>query len=113
MKQKKNDDGSTSYTIETSGLDADDDNSDNQKTPHSSLTERSKKQTSSNNQQQLVTKKDDGKLKQIKKDDGNDFKIETTVATADMIKHLVGDNTPDEEEEPAPLVAAKAKPAPA
>lgn len=112
MKQKKNDDGSTSYTIETSGLDADDDTSDNQKTAHSSLTERSKKQTSSS-QQQLVTKKDDGKLKQIKKDDGNDFKIETTVATADMIKHLVGDNTPDEEEEPAPLVAAKAKPAPA
>jgi len=112
MKQKKNDDGSTSYTIETSGLDADDDTSDNQRTAHSSLTERSKKQTSSS-QQQLVTKKDDGKLKQIKKDDGNDFKIETTVATADMIKHLVGDNTPDEEEEPAPLVAAKAKPAPA
>ena len=110
MKQKKNDDGSTSYTIETSGLDADDDTSDNQKTSRSSLTERSKKQTSN---QQLVTKKDDGKLKQVKKDDGNDFKIETTVATADMIKHLVGDNTPDEEEEPAPLVAAKAKPAPA
>lgn len=35
-----------------------------------------------------------------------DFKIEETVATPDMIKHLVGDNTPDEEEEhmapPAP-----------
>ena len=28
-----------------------------------------------------------------------DFKIEETVATPEMIKHLVGDNTPDEEEE--------------
>lgn len=42
------------------------------------------------------------------------FKIETTVATTDMIKKLVGDNSPDEEEEPiaipAPVVAAKVPP---
>ena len=35
-----------------------------------------------------------------------DFKIETTVATTDMIKHLVGDNTPDEEEESNPIQKA-------
>lgn len=39
-------------------------------------------------------------MKQKKKnDDDFNFKIEETVATPEMIKHLVGDNTPDEEEE--------------
>lgn len=38
-------------------------------------------------------------MKQNKKEETFDFKIEETVATPEMIKHLVGDNTPDEEEE--------------
>jgi hypothetical protein len=57
----------------------------------------------------------DGKMKQIKKEEPTSFKIETTVATSDMIKKLVGDNTPDEEEEPAPVAppqAPKLTPAP-
>jgi hypothetical protein len=46
-------------------------------------------------------------LKQKKKEDDFNFKIEETVATPEMIKHLVGDNTPDEEEEqPAPKKVA-------
>ncbi len=34
------------------------------------------------------------------------FKIETTVATSDMLKKLIGDNTPDEEENPTPILAS-------
>lgn len=48
------------------------------------------------------------KLNKKKKEDDFNFKIEETVATPEMIKHLVGDNTPDEEEEsPAPVAAKK------
>ena len=54
------------------------------------------------------------KLKQKKKDDEFSFKIEETVATPEMIKHLVGDNSPDEEEEtvasPAPVAPVVALP---
>ena len=105
MQQKKNADGSTTFSIETSGLDADEESSEGQKTGVSSLNQSNRKQSGSS---QTIKKQEDGKLKQIKKDDGFDFKIETTVATPDLIKHLVGDNTPDEEEEPAPVVAKKA-----
>mmetsp|Transcript_34542 Transcript_34542/g.52841 ORF Transcript_34542/g.52841 Transcript_34542/m.52841 type:complete len:408 (-) Transcript_34542:944-2167(-) len=43
-----------------------------------------------------------------KTEDPVSFKIETTVATPQMLKQLIGDNTPEEEEKPEP----KAAPAP-
>lgn len=48
-------------------------------------------------------------MKQNKKEETFDFKIEETVATPEMIKHLVGDNTPDEEEEQSKPVMVEKK----
>lgn len=49
-------------------------------------------------------------MKQIRKNDTPSFQIEETVATPEMIKKLVGDNTPDENEEPVVLKHAQPKP---
>lgn len=104
MNQKKEDGSSTSFSIETSGLDADDDDSENRRSSGTSgLGSRAQKKHDGGSSK----KNDEEKMKQKKKEDGLDFKIEETVATPEMIKHLVGDNTPDEEEEPAPVAAKK------
>lgn len=58
----------------------------------------------------IAKKSENGKMKQIKHDDGPSFQIEETVATPEMIKKLVGDTTPDENEEPVVLKHAQPKP---
>jgi hypothetical protein len=45
--------------------------------------------------------------KEKKSEESTSFKIETTVATPQMFKKLLGDDTPDEEEKPAHLVENK------
>lgn len=59
MKSRKNDDGSTSYTIETSGLDADED-AENAKAGLSSLSQGGKKSSDSYGP---AKKQENGKLK--------------------------------------------------
>lgn len=41
--------------------------------------------------------------KEKKSEESTSFKIETTVATPQMFKKLLGDDTPDEEEKPVHL----------
>jgi hypothetical protein len=60
MQQKKNADGSTTFSIETSGLDAEDDSAEGQKTGLPSLSQNGKKQSGSS---QASKKQEDGKLK--------------------------------------------------
>jgi len=45
--------------------------------------------------------------KEKKSEESTSFKIETTVATPQMFKKLLGDDTPDEEEKPTHLVEKK------
>ncbi|MFM7851695.1 MAG: hypothetical protein ACKO96_07180 [Flammeovirgaceae bacterium] len=45
--------------------------------------------------------------KEKKSEESTSFKIETTVATPQMFKQLLGDDSPDEEEKPAHLVEKK------
>lgn len=109
MQSTKSDETPT-YKIETTTMDMDEDSpqpaSSRAQTTHSSLPRKSEKPSSG---QQANPTNGDAKKHE---DEPLAFKIETTVATPEMIKHLVGDNTPDEEEAAAQAPRAVAKPQP-
>lgn len=95
MKSQSKGDQGSSFEIESSSLDADNDDQETKKNANNSNQGNLAQKRTSNGSQK---KQDSKQLKQKKKDDSA-FEIEETVATPEMIKHLVGDNTPEEPEE--------------